>query len=57
MELETPDVIEGTDDDGQPVTRQEVFLTCALILVFNYFAVMVHRQSMFQLVAQAKATP
>lgn len=54
MESETPDVIEGTDDDGRPVTRQEVFLTCALILVFNYFAVMVHRQSMFQLVAQAK---
>lgn len=54
MESETPDVMEGADDDGQPVTRQGLFLTCALILVFNYFAVMVHRQSMFQLVARAK---
>lgn len=54
MDAETPDVIAGTDEDGQPVTRQGLFLSCALILVFNYFAVMVHRQSMFQLVARAK---
>lgn len=54
MESETPEVIDGADYNGQPVTRQGLFLTCALILVFNYFAVMVHRQSMFQLVAQAK---
>jgi len=45
----------ATDDQEKPVTRQALFLTVALIINFNYFACMVHRKSMFQLVAEAKA--
>ena len=42
------------DDDGKPITRQAVFLTAAIILVFNSFSCMVHRKSLFQLVELAK---
>jgi hypothetical protein len=42
------------DEDGKPITRQAVFLSAAIILVFNYFSCMVHRKSLFQLVALAK---
>jgi hypothetical protein len=56
MDDEEPQVIDelGLGDDGQPITRQQFFMTAALVLVFNYLAFMVHRKSMFQLVAQAK---
>lgn len=43
------------DDEGKPITRQRVFLTVALVICFNYFSCMVHRKSLFQLVAEAKA--
>ncbi len=42
-------------EDGKPISRQAVFLTAALVVVFNYFSCMVHRKSLFQLVAEAKA--
>lgn len=42
------------DDEEKPVSRQALFLTAALIICHNYFACMVHRKSLFQLVAEAK---
>lgn len=42
------------DEDGKPITRQAVFLSAAIILIFNYFSCMVHRKSLFQLVELAK---
>lgn len=44
----------ATVDQEKPVTRQAVFLTVAIIICHNHFACMVHRKSMFQLVAEAK---
>lgn len=42
-------------DNEKPIFRQGVFITIALITAFNHFACMVHRKSLFQLVAEAKA--
>lgn len=52
-----PEPIPGLafDDLQKPVCRQTLFITVALIVVFNHFACMVHRKSLFQLVAEAKA--
>lgn len=52
-----PEPIPGitVDDETKPVSRQALFITVALIVVFNHFACMVHRKSLFQLVAEAKA--
>ncbi|WP_162888634.1 hypothetical protein [Dechloromonas sp. HYN0024] len=52
-----PELIPGitVDDDSKPISRQALFITVALIVVFNHFACMVHRKSLFQLVAEAKA--
>jgi len=47
--------IASRDDSGKPITRQAVFLTVALIVVFNFFSCMVHRKSLFQLVNEAIA--
>lgn len=44
-----------TDGDEKPISRQALFITIALIAAFNHFACMVHRKSLFQLVAEAKA--
>jgi hypothetical protein len=41
-------------EDGKPISRQAVLLTIMLVVVFNYFSCMVHRKSLFQLVAEAK---
>lgn len=52
-----PEPISGiaVDGDSKPISRQAIFISIALIIVFNYFACMVHRKSLFQLVAEAKA--
>lgn len=50
-----PWALAGLDDEGKPITRQRVFLTVSLVICFNYFSCMVHRKSLFQLVAEAKA--
>lgn len=44
----------ATVDQEKLVTRQAVFLTVAIIICHNHFACMVHRKSLFQLVAEAK---
>jgi hypothetical protein len=44
-----------TDDKGNQITRQAMFLTVSVIISHNYFSCMVHRKSLFQLVAEAKA--
>lgn len=53
---ETPEPLEycPIDDDGTPITRQAVIVMVSLIIAFNYFSCMVHRKSLFQLVAEAK---
>lgn len=44
-----------SDDDGEmPLTRQGVFVVISIIICNNYFACMVHRKSLFQLVEEAK---
>lgn len=45
----------ATDDEENPISRQAMFIAMAVIISFNYFACMVHRKSLFQLVAEAKA--
>jgi hypothetical protein len=43
------------DDDGhKPLTRQGVLVAISIIICHNYFACMVHRKSLFQLVEEAK---
>jgi hypothetical protein len=44
-----------TDDNGNQINRQALFLTVSVIISHNYFSCMVHRKSLFQLVAEAKA--
>lgn len=44
----------ATDGEKKPISRQALFIMVSLIISFNYFACMVHRKSLFQLVAEAK---
>ena len=54
MDEDEPEVL-FYDDDGNTITRQALFLSVALVIVFNHISCMVHRKTMFQLVAEAKA--
>jgi hypothetical protein len=47
---------QAPDEEGKkPFTRQGMFAVASIIICHNYFACMVHRKSLFQLVAEAKS--